>query len=86
MREDGKKSRRRELAKDVALYLLLLALAFSAAAGRESLFLCVVAAGWLSLPLLVGRDTVLDAGLLFMLVALGTFLSAALARLVLAGS
>ena len=73
----------RTRAESAALGLLLLALVVSAVAGYDGTFLLTVVAGWFLLPLIVGLEGTLDAGLVFMVVAMGIFVAVGFARLIL---
>jgi hypothetical protein len=60
--------------------LLLFAMVVAAIVGAQTVFLLVLLAAWLLLPLLVGLRSTLDAGCAFMLIAVGVVVVVALAR------
>ncbi len=71
----------REGLKSVIVGILLSGLVISSVVDDQGAFLLTVLAGWVLLPLVVGFRDLLDAGLIFMMVAVGVTVAVGFARL-----
>ena len=72
--------RYRAVAESAVLVLLLLAVVVSAFAGAGTALFCILTVAWPVLAVVVGLRNVLDAGCVFMLVAVGVVVVVDLAR------